>query len=50
MAPLRCWRLYTESAYVSEMLTMTIPEIQRTVAQAQRGARPCLGAPGPGLE
>ena len=25
----RCWRLYTESAYVSEMLTMTIPEIQR---------------------
>ena len=26
---LRCWRLYTESAYVSEMLTMTIPEIQR---------------------
>ncbi|CAJ1380206.1 unnamed protein product [Effrenium voratum] len=28
--PGACWRLYTESAYVSEMLTMTIPEIQRT--------------------
>eukprot|EP00930_Biecheleria_cincta_P019567 TRINITY_DN14899_c0_g1_i1.p1 TRINITY_DN14899_c0_g1~~TRINITY_DN14899_c0_g1_i1.p1 ORF type:complete len:1338 (+),score=296.71 TRINITY_DN14899_c0_g1_i1:51-4064(+) len=25
-----CWRLYTESAYVSELLQMTIPEIQRT--------------------
>jgi len=28
--PGACWRLYTESAYISEMLTMTIPEIQRT--------------------
>merc|ERR1719253_329491 len=25
-----CWRLYTENAYFSEMLAMTIPEIQRT--------------------
>mmetsp|Transcript_50693 Transcript_50693/g.82285 ORF Transcript_50693/g.82285 Transcript_50693/m.82285 type:complete len:1345 (-) Transcript_50693:31-4065(-) len=24
------WRLYTESAYIAEMLTMTIPEIQRS--------------------
>ena len=28
--PGACWRLYTESAFVSEMLQMTIPEIQRT--------------------
>lgn len=28
--PGMCWRLYTESAYFSEMLTTTIPEIQRT--------------------
>eukprot|EP00439_Symbiodinium_sp_Y106_P053464 s2850_g7.t1 len=28
--PGMCWRLYTESAFVSEMLQMTIPEIQRT--------------------
>eukprot|EP00929_Paragymnodinium_shiwhaense_P057689 TRINITY_DN28886_c0_g1_i1.p1 TRINITY_DN28886_c0_g1~~TRINITY_DN28886_c0_g1_i1.p1 ORF type:complete len:1278 (+),score=412.96 TRINITY_DN28886_c0_g1_i1:193-4026(+) len=25
-----CWRLYTESAFFSELLVMTIPEIQRT--------------------
>merc|ERR1719356_358569 len=25
-----CWRLYTEGAYFSELLSMTIPEIQRT--------------------
>eukprot|EP00397_Hematodinium_sp_SG-2012_P002527 GEMP01002534.1.p1 GENE.GEMP01002534.1~~GEMP01002534.1.p1 ORF type:complete len:1247 (+),score=319.69 GEMP01002534.1:21-3761(+) len=28
--PGACWRLYTESAFVSEMFEMTIPEIQRT--------------------
>lgn len=28
--PGMCWRLYTESAFCSELLTMTIPEIQRT--------------------
>jgi len=28
--PGMCWRLYTENAYFSELLTMTIPEIQRT--------------------
>jgi len=28
--PGACWRLYTESAYLHELLPMTIPEIQRT--------------------
>merc|ERR1719324_360865 len=28
--PGSCWRLYTESAYLTELLPMTIPEIQRT--------------------
>eukprot|EP00932_Pfiesteria_piscicida_P018252 SRR837773.511.p1 GENE.SRR837773.511~~SRR837773.511.p1 ORF type:complete len:829 (-),score=273.25 SRR837773.511:56-2299(-) len=28
--PGACWRLYTESAYLTELLPMTIPEIQRT--------------------
>ncbi|XP_006822620.1 pre-mRNA-splicing factor ATP-dependent RNA helicase PRP16-like [Saccoglossus kowalevskii] len=28
--PGQCYRLYTESAYKSELLTMTVPEIQRT--------------------
>ena len=28
--PGRCYRLYTEAAYVHELLTMTVPEIQRT--------------------
>merc|ERR1712176_1193064 len=28
--PGMCWRLYTENAYFSELLSMTIPEIQRT--------------------
>merc|ERR1719393_56798 len=28
--PGKCWRLYTESAFFSELLPMTIPEIQRT--------------------
>merc|ERR1719253_1746460 len=28
--PGKCWRLYTENAFFSELLTMTIPEIQRT--------------------
>jgi len=28
--PGMCWRLYTENAFFSEMLQMTIPEIQRT--------------------
>jgi len=28
--PGKCWRLYTENAFFSELLSMTIPEIQRT--------------------
>lgn len=28
--PGTCWRLYTESAYMHEMLATTVPEIQRT--------------------
>merc|ERR1719253_2243758 len=28
--PGKCWRLYTENAFFAELLTMTIPEIQRT--------------------
>jgi len=28
--PGKCWRLYTENAFFSELLTMSIPEIQRT--------------------
>jgi len=28
--PGKCWRLYTENAFLSELLAMSIPEIQRT--------------------
>jgi ATP-dependent RNA helicase DHX8/PRP22 len=39
--PGKCYRLYTEAAFKSEMLPLSVPEIQRT----NLGARACTGPP-----